>query len=467
MEIDIKNLGAIKSAHFDLSKRLTVFCGPNNSGKTYAAYMAYALTKSGMKYFKSQESIFVQDLIKNQEANFELITDSIWNYRKEEIKSLNNSLGSIYGISEDIASNLFKDFSISVSETKKEFDINILKMNFSNELKINDITIEILKEVNSRVINLKLKDTVVSKNSIEILELFLTSKLFSLIAFYPFTSSYILPVERNSIYTFSKELSIQKQEFLERAQELGSKKNNRDPFHWFLKKSTRYPMPIRDGLEVAEDLNNYSKTKSEFYSFAEEIENELLNGKVIITKDGDVQFSSNKAKRKKIPIHLTASIVKTLSSLIFYLKYIATKNELIIIDEPELNLHPNNQVYLARVFARLINQGFRLIISTHSDYIIRELNNLIMASSLKRTEPITINSFTYSKEYFLDFNTVGAYLFNFKNSTSRNVTVSKIPISKSGFDVETIDNTIDELNEISEELFYALQNENRKTLENS
>ncbi|HAF79139.1 MAG TPA: hypothetical protein DCG42_17660, partial [Maribacter sp.] len=268
MEVDIKNLGAIKSAHFDLSKRLTVFCGPNNSGKTYAAYMAYALTKSGMKYFKSEESIFVQDLIKNQKANFELITDSIWNYRRDEIKSLNKSLGSIYGVSEDIANNLFKDFSISIAETKKEFDANILRMNFSNELKINDVTIEILKKVDSREINLKLKDTVISKSSIEILELFLTSKLFSLIAFYPFTSSYILPVERNSIYTFSKELSIQKQEFLERAQELGSKKNNRDPFHWYLKKSTRYPMPIRDGLEVAEDLNNYSKTKSEFYSFA-------------------------------------------------------------------------------------------------------------------------------------------------------------------------------------------------------
>ena len=427
--------------------------------------MAYALTKSGMKYFKSEESIFVQDLIKNQKANFELITDSIWNYRRDEIKSLNKSLGSIYGVSEDIANNLFKDFSISIAETKKEFDANILRMNFSNELKINDVTIEILKKVDSREINLKLKDTVISKSSIEILELFLTSKLFSLIAFYPFTSSYILPVERNSIYTFSKELSIQKQEFLERAQELGSKKNNRDPFHWYLKKSTRYPMPIRDGLEVAEDLNNYSKTKSEFYSFAEEIENELLNGKVIVTKDGDVQFSSNKAKRKKIPIHLTASIVKTLSSLIFYLKHIATKNELIIIDEPELNLHPNNQVYLARIFARLINQGFRLIISTHSDYIIRELNNLIMASSLKRTEPLKFNSFTYSKEYFLDFKTVGAYLFNFKNPTSRNVTISPIPISKSGFDVETIDDTIDELNDISEELFYALQNQ--KTLEST
>ena len=53
MEIKINNLGAIKEANIDLSKRLIVFCGPNNSGKTYAAFIIYALTKSGLKYFRS------------------------------------------------------------------------------------------------------------------------------------------------------------------------------------------------------------------------------------------------------------------------------------------------------------------------------------------------------------------------------------------------------------------------------
>ncbi len=35
MKILVKNLGAIKQAEIDLSKKLTVFCGPNGTGKTY------------------------------------------------------------------------------------------------------------------------------------------------------------------------------------------------------------------------------------------------------------------------------------------------------------------------------------------------------------------------------------------------------------------------------------------------
>ena len=35
MKIQIKELGAIKEATIDLSKKLTVFCGPNGTGKTY------------------------------------------------------------------------------------------------------------------------------------------------------------------------------------------------------------------------------------------------------------------------------------------------------------------------------------------------------------------------------------------------------------------------------------------------
>ncbi len=458
MKIEIQNLGAVKHAEINLSKRLTVFCGPNNSGKTYVAFMVYALTKSGLKYFRSDNNNnLIPELIKNQEAIFEIKLDDIWKYRIEEIKGIKQSLDSIYGISEEVVSNLFKDFSIQIIESKESFKNAVLKMNFENELKLNNVSINIKKIEKSLNIELHLNSKTISKDNIEILNFFLRAKLFSLIAFHPFNNSHILPVERNSIYTFSKELSIQKQEFLDRAQALGSKSNSRDPFHWLMKSSKRYPLPIRDGLEIAEDLTNYSKNKTDYFELAEEIENDLLQGKVIVNKDGDVQFSSNKAKSKKIPIHLSASIVKTLSSLVFYLKHIASKNELIIIDEPELNLHPNNQVYLTRIFAKLINKGFRLLISTHSDYIIRELNNLIMASVESAEVQQIANKQGYSTDIQLDKNCVSAYLFHYKNESSRNVTISPIEVSETGFDVETIDNTIDELNEKSEELFYAIK----------
>jgi len=458
MKIKINNLGAIKEAQIDLQKRLIVFCGPNNSGKTYAAFIIYALTKSGLKYFRSEDqSVFIQELIKNQKAVFEISLKEIWDYRIEELSNIKKSLDSIFGISEEVQKMLFEDFSINIEQSEKEFENKILEMNFSNKLKINNTFITISKTKSKNQIELSINEKSVSKDNIEFLELFLRSKLYSLVAFYPFTSSHILPVERNSIYTFSRELSIQKQEFLDRAQELGSKNSNRDPFHWFMRRSTRYPLPIRDGLEIAEDLNNYSKTKTEFYELAEEIETELLQGKVIVTKDGEVQYSSSKAKTKKIPIHLTASIVKTLSSLIFYLKYIATKNELIIIDEPELNLHPNNQVYLTRIFAKLINHGFRILISTHSDYVIREINNLIMASSNKKGIGKIAQELGYSEDMKLQHDKVGAYLFNFKNKSSRKVNVSPIKVTETGFDAKTIDLTIDRLNETSEALFYSIK----------
>jgi len=458
MEIKVNNLGAVKSATFDLSKRLMVFCGPNNSGKTYAAFIIYALTKSSLKYFRSKGRVtFVQELIKNQKVVFDIPFTEIWEYRLAELKNIEDSLDSIFGITDDIIKSLFTNFHIEINQNKIDFEKSILDMEFKNELEIKDTTVIIEKTKGESTINLSIKDKSISKDQIEILELFLTSKLFSLIGFYPFNSSHILPVERNSIYTFSKELSIQKQEFLDRAQELGSKNSPKDPFHWLLRRSTRYPMPIRDGLEIAEDLENYSKKKTDFYFLAEEIEAELLQGKMIITKEGDVQFSSDKARTKKIPIHLSASIVKTLSSLVFYLKFIAQKNELIIIDEPELNLHPNNQVYLTRIFAKLINHGFRILLSTHSDYIIREINNLIMASSEKLLASNKTKELGYTKDMALTCDKVGAYLFNFKNKASRKVNVSEILVTDIGFDVKTIDNTIDELNNNTENLFYAIK----------
>ncbi len=457
MKIEIKNLGAVKSAKFDLNKKLTIFCGPNNSGKTYVAFMIYALAKSDNKFFRNPDGAsLVSELLKKEEVDFELDYNEIWEYRKNTLSDIKRSLGSIYGISEEFANQLFENFDISILQSKDDFIKDIADATFLNEIELSSTKIEIIKHKNQNSVNLKLKGKVANENDIEVLKLFLISKIFSLIAFYPFTSSHILPVERNSIYTFSKELSIQKQEFFERAKELGTKKS-KDPFHWYFRQSTRYPMPIRDGLEIAEDLSNLSKTKSASFELAEEIENELLQGKVVLTKEGDVQFTSNKAKSKKIPIHLTASIVKTLSSLVFYLKYIATQGELIIIDEPELNLHPNNQITLTRIFAKLVNRGFRVLISTHSDYIIRELNNLIMSSSKKNDTETLANNLGYSDDLSLSPVDVNAYLFHYKNPSSRNVTVSPIEVDEFGFDVKTIDETVDELNAVSEELYYSIK----------
>ena len=133
------------------------------------------------------------------------------------------------------------------------------------------------------------------------------------------------------------------------------------------------------------------------------------------------------------------------------------KGDLIIIDEPELNLHPDNQVVLARIFSRLINVGFRIILSTHSDYIIRELNNLIMLSSDKPSVNELRERYGYRDNERISPEDVGAYFFDFKSKTT--VTALPLPVAENGFSVPSIDRTIEKINAVSEDLYFALTQE--------
>jgi hypothetical protein len=79
-----------------------------------------------------------------------------------------------------------------------------------------------------------------------------------------------------------------------------------------------------------------------------------------------------------------------------------------------------------------------------------------MASSTKDGVNTKAKELGYDETMNLPHSKVGAYLFNFKNKSSRKVIVEPIEVSETGFDVKTIDSTIDKLNETSEELFHVI-----------
>lgn len=456
MNIKIQNLGAIKEACIDLNKKLTVFCGPNNTGKTYVSYIIYALTNENVSFPLLLDEKLLQQFLETGKFSFCLDIDKLYEFREAQLKLIRDSLDSIFGISEEKVKNYFSDFSLSFLAGKDDFKQKILAEEFSLKAPVNDLVVNVIKKTNDlSIIVENVSEKKITGNYVDVIRYKLYAYICNLVAFYPITSSCIFPVERNSIYTFNKELSIQRNVLIDQMQELSSKKNY-NPFDILFKRTTRYPMAVRDGLEIADDLINIQNRKSQYYSFADELEKELLHGKVSISKDGEVLFASEKAKATRIPIHLTASIVKTLASLTFYLRYWAKENDLIIIDEPELNLHPDSQIMLARIFARLLNNGFRLLISTHSDYIIRELNNLIMLSGVR---PEIVQKARelgqYREDEFISPSEVSAYLFN--NQKRGKVVVKPIEVSNAGFEVATIDEAINRLNTVSEELYYMIK----------
>lgn len=455
MKIVIKGLGAVKQASIDLTKRLTVFCGHNNTGKTYVSYIIYSLTCGKRFTPKIMSDKELQQLVEKKHLTITLELNDICNYRKEILKNIEDNLNELFGISKEQANKYFNQFSIDFETSDDDLRSKIITEEFDAHLKGTSFQININKKKGNLDVDLDIsfKGSLYS-NDLDTIRFMTLSNLYNSMALYPIAHSTIFPVERNSIYTFSKELSIKRNILVDQMQDMSK---GIDPLDFLFRRTTRYPQPIRDGLEIAEDLGNLQKNESDFKSFGEEIESELLEGKVSVSNEGEVQFTSLKAKSKKLPIHLTASIVKTLSSLVFYLKYIAQKGDLIIIDEPELNLHPDNQIVLTRIFARLLNNGFRLLISTHSDYIIREINNLIMLSSKKDSIKKLREDFGYKANEYIPYSEVNAYYFAYK--TKNIVSVRSLSVTEEGFEVPSIDDTIDKLNNTSEELFYAIKNE--------
>ena len=120
-----------------------------------------------------------------------------------------------------------------------------------------------------------------------------------------------------------------------------------------------------------------------------------------------------------------------------------------MIDEPELNIHPKNQRQIARLLARLVNAGLNITFSTHSDYIVRELNTLIMlrqdgAEGLREKYP-------YKEDETLSTDQVAAYLFDEQTITPFEITPDD------GIYATTFDDVIDELNSVNNDVYYSLQ----------
>lgn len=337
------------------------------------------------------------------EGSFIIEKDYIEEWLGANCNRVKSQLGSVFGISDTAVQKLFQKFNISVSYSEDDFQ-TALNLSLNANIKDGDFLGKLSKTPGSNTIVIESetdRDFLLQKGSIRTLSLLCS--ILRQLAFGKMLDVRMLTVERNSIYTFKTELSLSRNELIDHIQQ--SDGSEFDIFDILNKSSRRYPQAVRRSLQIANDLENVQKYDSKFAPVAELIEKDLLMGEVNMTKNGDVEFhAENMAKNRRLPFHLSSSIVKTMASLVIYLRHIARIGDVLIIDEPEMNFHPDVQVVLARIFAILATRGLRIVVSTHSDYIIRELNNLIMADAIySRGDESPINELGYQKDMLLCF----------------------------------------------------------------
>lgn len=62
---------------------------------------------------------------------------------------------------------------------------------------------------------------------------------------------------------------------------------------------------------------------------------------------------------------------------------ISPPNSIVIIEEPEISLHPQSQVDLCKLFAQTIEDNKQILITTHSSFLLLALSNVIKEGLLK------------------------------------------------------------------------------------
>jgi predicted ATP-binding protein involved in virulence len=118
--------------------------------------------------------------------------------------------------------------------------------------------------------------------------------------------------------------------------------------------------------------------------------------------EGNIFFRNKRNQNEKFSINKLSTGEKTLVSKVLYLYLNNIKNKIILIDEPELSLHPSWQNRVLKLYETFaIENNCQIIIATHSPHIIGSAKNEYIRIL---TEDGVIDNF--SQSYGLEFNKV-------------------------------------------------------------
>ena len=171
---------------------------------------------------------------------------------------------------------------------------------------------------------------------------------------------------------------------------------------------------------------------------AESIESDILRGKIFgeMSAVGIPEFYYQPdGWSNKIPLMNCSSMVSDLAPVVLYLRHIVKPGEVLIIEEPESHLHPAMQVEFIRQLAGAVRSGIRVMLTTHSEWVLEELATLIRLSALTKSHRRGIDG----GDVALSPNEVGVWRFDTKKRPSGTV-VKEIPLDpeignfQSGYD---------------------------------
>ncbi len=163
------------------------------------------------------------------------------------------------------------------------------------------------------------------------------------------------------------------------------------------------------------------------------IEEDILGGLVEVDKTGATGYPrftyrpNGWGEDSRLPLMNASSMISELAPVVLYLRHIVGSGDVLIIEEPESHLHPAMQVEFTRQIAKLVQSGIRVMVTTHSEWLLEELANIVKRSEIpgKGRRGASSGAPSLSPE------DVGVWLFERRNRP-RGSKVTEIRLGESG-----------------------------------
>ncbi len=401
IQCTVKDFGPIREGSFDLAP-LTVFIGPNRSGKTYAATLAYLFGQSLWETLRLESFFNITDsaIIADPEG-FAILAG--WPRRATDF--LEHHLPQYFG----------QEMGLIVRRGSDSLEIGV---------QIGDIPLQIQgiwqqetawKWMHRGWDQICLRPFLFPRRRSklpQILELDWRefSQVLQRVVGFPPTICY-LPAARAGLLQGWRVLAAMAIRLVRR--ELGLRRIEATPYAGvagdFL-------------LTLAEERSPYwawwkepgiSKDQT---AVTDLLEKEILHGYIDWLSPEEPELMLFQ-KGMQIPLTAISSGLAELAPLDLLLrKKIIGPGDWLIIEEPEAHLHPENQRRIATLMVRLVRWGVRVLCTTHSDIILHQISNhLLLEEVLKKgRQPESLDP-EWDR---LGYDEVGVYLFRLEDDSS-------------------------------------------------
>jgi predicted ATPase len=444
-KICVKNLGPVREGEFELQP-LTIFIGPNNSGKSYVALLVYSLCKamSGNVHwpFLTRGLVMPED-----------ISEERWNSLRGRLNALRRKgtaqqVLRISDIDEDLREVLqratgrrFASLEEDLPEALRDYfgcsDVNEL---VRREVLGKESLVIHLNERDGRPPLLALKlarqgpsnepmslnYTVPEIDSVNLpfpdpdaLRFWASSRLgpprlsiFDNLADMiwnqlmianglPRGDAYYLPAARSGILQGWQLFATMAVQMLRRR--VGLERIEVPPFTGV----------AGDFLQVLWERVFQERRRRQdvgkFDSVLEVLEGQVFHGEVALEiRRSEQPLIFYKSGAVRLPLQRASSMVGELAPLDLWVRNLLQPGDLLVIDEPEAHQHPENQRKVATALVRLVNAGVHVLCTTHSSMILHQVSNHLLATEASPRERRRLG---FSESDLLEPGQVGVYLF--------------------------------------------------------